>query len=149
LHFSADKNTRSFLANPKQANNDKPSQLSLLHAFLIELGLYTPTSLPTPPSSPANGTKADGSAATAAAGKHSPLTQLPVSLTKARAALKERAFVNVKEYLAVRQQGLDALRAVILPSRSALRRSIKKQGCMSAKKVKEAGLNVFLVHVFR
>ncbi|KAF8655974.1 hypothetical protein AX16_002834 [Volvariella volvacea WC 439] len=74
---------------------------------------------------------------------------LPASLTAARSLLKSKAFLNVKEYLATRNQGPDAIQHVMYPSRSALIRSIKKNKNYASKKwVKEHGLQVLLVSCY-
>ncbi|KAL1748126.1 hypothetical protein HDZ31DRAFT_60660 [Schizophyllum fasciatum] len=71
---------------------------------------------------------------------------LPDSLTAARNLLKAHAFLNIREYLAVRAQGPDAVQRVMHPSRSALIRDIrKKRNAANLRAVKESGLNVLLV----
>jgi len=74
---------------------------------------------------------------------------LPVSLRSATAFLKSHAFLNVKEYLAVRGQGPAAVRRIMYPSRSALVKDIrKKNNKVSLQKVKESGLQVLLVSCY-
>jgi hypothetical protein len=74
---------------------------------------------------------------------------LPGSLTAAKALLKKRAHVNIREYIAVRQQGQAALQKVVHPSRNALVKSIrKKRNPASLKWVKSQGLQVLLVTCF-
>jgi hypothetical protein len=71
---------------------------------------------------------------------------LPPTLSAAKAFLKARAFLNIREYIAVRGQGPEAVRSVMYPSRSALIKSIKKKrNATSIKWVKELGLQVLLV----
>ncbi|PPQ76624.1 hypothetical protein CVT26_012731 [Gymnopilus dilepis] len=71
---------------------------------------------------------------------------LPESLSAAKTFLKSRAFLNIKEYLAVRDQGPDAVRNLLHPSRSALIKDIKKKrNAASLKWVKQHGLQVLLV----
>jgi len=71
---------------------------------------------------------------------------LPSSLSAAKAFLKAHAFLNVREYIAVRGQGAEAVQSVMYPSRSALIKSIKKKrNATSIKLVKELGLQVLLV----
>ncbi|KAL1728678.1 hypothetical protein EV714DRAFT_252568 [Schizophyllum commune] len=71
---------------------------------------------------------------------------LPESLTAARNLLKAHAFLNIREYLAVRAQGPDAVQRVMHPSRSSLIRDIrKKRNAANLRAVKESGLNVLLV----
>ncbi|KAF8631414.1 hypothetical protein AX17_005092 [Amanita inopinata Kibby_2008] len=73
-------------------------------------------------------------------------TALPKTLTAARAFLKSRAFLNIREYLATRGQGQAAIQGLLHPSRSALIRDIKRKGNpASLKWVKKQGLNVLLV----
>lgn len=74
---------------------------------------------------------------------------LPGSLTAARALLKNRAHVNIREYIVARQQGQSALKEVLHPSRSALVKSIRKnKNPASLKWVKSQGLQVLLVNCF-
>ncbi|KAF8911084.1 hypothetical protein CPB84DRAFT_1763318 [Gymnopilus junonius] len=71
---------------------------------------------------------------------------LPESLSAAKAFLKSRAFLNIKEYLAVREHGPEAVRGLLHPSKSALIKDIKKKrNRVSLKWVKEHGLQVLLV----
>ena len=71
---------------------------------------------------------------------------LPSSLSAAKALLKAHAFLNIREYIAVRGQGPEAVQSVMYPSRSALIKSIKKKrNATSIKMVKELGLQVLLV----
>ncbi|KAF9264848.1 hypothetical protein L218DRAFT_925491 [Marasmius fiardii PR-910] len=73
-------------------------------------------------------------------------TATPSSVTSAKALLKSQAFVNVRDYLAVREQGLEAIQRVMHPSRSALARSIKKsKKRVSIQWIKDRGLDVFLI----
>lgn len=75
---------------------------------------------------------------------------LPASLTSARAFLKSRVFLNIREYLAVRGQGADAVQRAMHPSRKALIKDIKKnkQKRASLGWVKESGLQVLLVKCY-
>ena len=116
----------SILSKPSPTAN---SNLKLLHALIIELGL-APT------------------AEVAALGV--PNESPPRSLRAARALLKSKVFVNVCDYLAVRGKGLDALRSVMHPSRQALVKDIRgSRKKMAAKEVKKNGLGVFLVTCYR
>jgi len=78
-------------------------------------------------------------------------SSLPASLTSAKAVIKSQVFVNIREYLAVRDQGPDAVKQVLYPSRSALIKSIKKQprNRASLDWVKQHGLQVLLVAAYR
>ncbi|EIN03658.1 hypothetical protein PUNSTDRAFT_116932 [Punctularia strigosozonata HHB-11173 SS5] len=124
----------SFLKDPLGA--DASSRLAFLQALIIELGLYTPP--PTVSSS-------------VPTSSHTPLfthiPDLPRSLTAATALLKSSVFLNVRDYLALRDRGLSALRAAMHPSRAALRRELtKNKGKRAALGwVKESGLGVLLV----
>jgi len=76
-------------------------------------------------------------------------TTLPSSLNSAKTFLKAHAFLNVREYLAVRGQGPEAVQKVLHPSRSALIKDIrKKNNRASLKWVKQHGLQVLLVSCF-
>ena len=100
-------------------SKDSVCKLRLMHALIVELGLSAPSST------------------------------LPGSLTAAKAFLKSEAHINIKEYIAVREQGQAALRNVMHPSRSALARDIRKTGNRASLKwVKSRGLQVLLVHCF-
>ena len=71
---------------------------------------------------------------------------LPPTLSTAKAFLKAHAFLNIREYIAVRGQGPEAVQSVMYPSRSALIKSIKKKrNATSIKWVKALGLQVLLV----
>ncbi|KAJ7219105.1 hypothetical protein GGX14DRAFT_560226 [Mycena pura] len=71
---------------------------------------------------------------------------LPASLTAAKAMLKSRAFLNVGEYLAARQQGPAAVQCVMHKSRASLIRDLRrKRNFTSLQWVKESGLQVLLV----
>lgn len=75
---------------------------------------------------------------------------LPASLRSATAFLKSHAFLNIKEYLAVRGQGPAAVQRIMYPTRSALIRDIrKKKNRASLQWVKESGLQVLLVSCYR
>jgi len=84
---------------------------------------------------------------------------LPGTLTSARTLLRTRAFLNVRDYLAVRAEGVDALRRAMRPSRGALvrdlrgtRRRAEGESVEGGREmraplgwVKETGLTVLLV----
>lgn len=109
----------AFIQNP-DFYTSRASRLTFLQALIVELGLVS-----------ANG----------------PERSLPGSLTAAKALLKTHVFVNVKDYLAVREKGLDALQSVMRPSRSALVKDLRGRNGRRAELgwVKETGLNVLLV----
>ncbi|KAG6813628.1 hypothetical protein H0H92_009246 [Tricholoma furcatifolium] len=76
-------------------------------------------------------------------------SSLPTSLTAAKAYLKSRAFLNIREYLAVRDQGPAAVQRIMHPSRTALIKDIrKKQNKAPLGWVKESGLQVLLVQCY-
>ncbi|KAJ4488157.1 hypothetical protein J3R30DRAFT_901951 [Lentinula aciculospora] len=77
-------------------------------------------------------------------------SSLPMSLKSAQAVLKSQGFINIREYLAVRDKGPDAVKQVMYPSRSALIKSIRKQPRSRASLdwVKEHGLQVLLVTAY-
>ncbi|KAH9483976.1 hypothetical protein JR316_0003454 [Psilocybe cubensis] len=71
---------------------------------------------------------------------------LPDSLSAAKAFLRSRAFLNIREYIAVREQGPEAVQRVLYPTKSALIKDIKKtRKTASLKWVKQHGLQVLLV----
>ncbi|KZT03490.1 uncharacterized protein LAESUDRAFT_659514, partial [Laetiporus sulphureus 93-53] len=105
--------------------------LQLLQALIVELGLCPAALQPS-----------------AGALSFPSLPALPHSLRAAKALLKSQAFLNVRDYLAVRGQGLDALRRVMHPSRSSLMREVRSGKRMPREAVKEKGLGVLLVTCF-
>lgn len=119
------------LADPSPKTN---SNLTYLQALIVELGLCPNATFSV------IGNVADN---------------LPRSLTAAKNFLKAHAFVNVRDYLAVRHQGLDALKSIMHPNRKSLQNDIrggskKVKGNVNVRKVpvkyvKESGLGVFLV----
>jgi hypothetical protein len=80
-----------------------------------------------------------------AAGKFS-IPQLPGTLRQAKLLLKSHAFINVRDYLAVREQGQAALQRVMHPNRKSLIREVRKGKRVPVQEVKNAGLNVLLVN---
>ena len=66
----------------------------------------------------------------------------------ARALLKSSVFLNIRDYLAVRSEGLDALRRVMHPSRGSLMREVRAGKRAPLGWVKASGLNVLLVQCF-
>jgi hypothetical protein len=74
------------------------------------------------------------------------ITLLPATVTAAKVFLRTHAFINIRDYLAVRDKGQAALQSVMHPSRNALIKDIKrKKNAASLKWVKEHGLQVLLV----
>lgn len=80
-----------------------------------------------------------------AAGKFS-LPELPGTMRQAKLLLKSHAFINVRDYLAVREQGQAALQRVMHPSRKSLVKEVRKGKRVPVQQVKKAGLNVLLVN---
>jgi hypothetical protein len=74
------------------------------------------------------------------------IPELPGSLRQAKSLLKTRAFINVGDYLAMRDQGQAALRSVMHPSRKSLVQEVRKGKRVPVHEVKKAGLNVLLVN---
>lgn len=112
----------AFIENPDYYTS-RASRLTFLQALIVELGLVSATG---------------------------PERALPESLSAAKALLKAHAFLNVKDYLAEREKGLDAIRRAMRPSRSALVRELRGRGGEKARRaklgwVKETGLTVLLV----
>ena len=62
--------------------------------------------------------------------------------------LKSKVFLNVRDYLDTRGQGLDALRSVMKPNRHALIKDVKKGKRVPRSLVKESGLGVLLVRCY-
>ncbi|KAI8998805.1 hypothetical protein BD414DRAFT_512373 [Trametes punicea] len=118
------------------ATKSGASKLAFLQALIVELGLYS------------SQTAAIASSSSAPASFFA-LPSLPGSLRAAKALLKSQVFLNVRDYLAVRSQGVDALRRVMHPSRSALMREIRGGKKAPVKAVKESGLSVLLVTCYR
>ncbi|KAI0336349.1 hypothetical protein GY45DRAFT_1365885 [Cubamyces sp. BRFM 1775] len=131
------KNAQSYVSSVLSADQPKAgaSKLAFLQALIIELGLYPTVS-------------AQAAAATSSSSFFS-LPSLPSSLRAAKALLKSQVFLNVRDYLAVRSQGIEALRRVMHPSRSALMRELRSGKKVSVKSVKESGLSVLLVTCYR
>lgn len=76
------------------------------------------------------------------------LPSLPRSIKAAKALLKSNAFLNVRDYLEQRDNGLDALRKVMHPSRKALVKDLSRgKGRRKVPRdfVKNTGLGVLLV----
>jgi len=113
----------SYLAHPPPPGNNG-SALLMLQALILELGC-----LP----------------AGVAAGKFA-IPQLPATLRQAKLLLKSHAFINVRDYLAVREQGQAALQSVMHSSRKSLVKEVRKGKRMPVREVKKAGLNVLLVN---
>jgi len=74
-------------------------------------------------------------------------TSLPESLNQARAVLKAKAFINVRDYLTLRSQGLEALRSCMFPSKSALVRDVRRRRVKKTA-IKNHGLQVLLVSCY-
>ena len=73
---------------------------------------------------------------------------LPSTHKQAKLLLKSTVHINILDYLRVRDRGLKAIQGVLFKSRAALMRDIRKGKYASLKKVKQYGLNDFLVDVF-
>ncbi|KAG1754436.1 hypothetical protein EDB19DRAFT_1666437 [Suillus lakei] len=72
--------------------------------------------------------------------------QLPASITSATKLLKAEVHVNIIDYVARRGKDQDALLKIMRPSKSALRKDIRRSGRKKPLKwVKEHGLNVLLI----
>jgi len=117
----------SFLSNPTTKSG--ASNLKLLQALIIELGLCPSALLPCPTNSV----------------PFPSLPSLPHSLRAAKALLKSQVFLNVRDYLAVRGQGVEALRRAMHPNRVSLLREVRSGKGLPLKTIKDAGLNVLLI----
>ncbi|KAI0781114.1 hypothetical protein BD413DRAFT_608297 [Trametes elegans] len=136
------KSAQSYVSSILSADPSAQSgatKLAFLQALIIELGLYPSA----PPHAGATTTPAPAHASFFS------LPSLPGSLRAAKALLKSQVYMNVRDYLAVRSQGVDALRRVMHPSRSALLREIRGGKRAPVKAVKESGLSVLLVTCYR
>ena len=112
----------SFLSNPSAALScSSYTRLIFLQSLIIELGLISPAS-----------------------------AEVPSSLKAAKRLIKTRAFVNIGEYLSVREQGPEKLREIMFSSKRELTSELRRRGGNKANKmwVKSHGLNVLLVSVF-
>jgi len=70
-------------------------------------------------------------------------------MRSARAFIKSHVFVNVRDYLALRAQGQEALQNALHPSRKSLATELrKKEARVPRDWVKQRGLNVLLVTCF-
>lgn len=100
---------------------DGNTKLQLLRSLIIELGVRPPNS-----------------------------SDLPSTLTSARKLIKAEMHVNIKEYVATRDKGQLALKQIMHPSKSSLRREIQKTGQRASLKwVKKRGLQALLIHAFQ
>lgn len=123
-----------FLSNP---TGHKAANLTLLQALIIELGFFNPP---------------DGSDSRSDSGRSTPsfeLSDIPQSMRAARAFIKSHVFLNVRDYLALRAQGQQALQNVLHPSRKSLVTELRKKDARVPRDlVKQRGLNVLLVTCF-
>jgi hypothetical protein len=122
----------------------KAAHLALLQALIIELGFFTSTqskedakgdSLLRGPSPTPSSTSSTFD-----------LSDLPDSMRAAKSFIKANVFLNVREYIAVRAQGQEALQRVLHPNRRSLITQLrKKRSRVPRDWIKERGLNVFMV----
>jgi len=127
-YHEAQKFMTSYLAHPPPPGNNGLALL-MLQALILELGC-----LPN-----------RGGAGSTSRSKFS-IPELPGTLRQAKLLLKSRAFINVRDYLAVREQGQAALRSVMHSSRTSLVREVRKGKRVPVHEVKKAGLKVLLVN---
>ncbi|KAH8833551.1 hypothetical protein DL96DRAFT_1577485 [Flagelloscypha sp. PMI_526] len=76
---------------------------------------------------------------------------LPSSLKQATNFIKTNVFLNIHEYLAVREQGLTAIRSIMHPTRSSLTKAIRKRRNHTPLrwvKASAPALSVFLVRSY-
>ncbi|KAF9792446.1 hypothetical protein BJ322DRAFT_1029307 [Thelephora terrestris] len=70
-------------------------------------------------------------------------------MRSARAFIKSHVFLNVRDYLALRAQGQQALQNVLHPTRKSLVTDLRKKDARVPRNwVKQRGLNVLLVTCF-
>ncbi|KAL7283246.1 hypothetical protein ACG7TL_002674 [Trametes sanguinea] len=132
------KSAQSYVSSVISADPSTKSsgaKLAFLQALIVELGLYPSHSVP--------------AASVSSPSSFFSLPSLPSSMRAAKALLKSQVFLNVRDYLAVRSQGVDALRRVMHPNRSTLMREIRNGKRTPVKVVKESGLSVLLVTCYR
>ncbi|KZT28538.1 hypothetical protein NEOLEDRAFT_1154465 [Neolentinus lepideus HHB14362 ss-1] len=114
-----------FLTNPNSCD-----KLILMQALIIELGLYS--------SSPPTSTSSFWT-----------LPNLPRSLRAAKAFIKSTVFLNVRDYMTMREQGQAALKRVMHPNRRSLMLELRhKEKRVPRDWVKKMGLNVLLIQTF-
>ncbi|KIP09278.1 hypothetical protein PHLGIDRAFT_116527 [Phlebiopsis gigantea 11061_1 CR5-6] len=129
LYEDAVQYVSSFLSAPSKETKKK-SDLTLLQALIVELGLCSATS-------PSGSEES-----------FYHLPSLPRTIRAAKALLKSSVFVNVRDYLEQRNKGLDELRKVMHPSRRALVKDLGRgKGARKVPRdfVKNTGLGVLLV----
>ena len=124
----------SFLS---ESLDHKAADLALLQALIIELGFFNPP----------NGTECKSNS-----GRSTPsfdISDIPQSMRAAKLFIKSHVFLNVRDYLALRAQGQEALQNVLHPSRKSLVTELrKKEARVPRDWVKQRGLNVLLVTCF-
>ncbi|EPQ58428.1 hypothetical protein GLOTRDRAFT_126920 [Gloeophyllum trabeum ATCC 11539] len=115
-----------FLSNPNSCD-----KLILMQALIIELGLYSSSYAPSAPSS------------------FWTLPDLPRSLRQAKAFIKSTVFLNIRDYMTMREQGQAALRQAMHPNKRSLMLELRhKDKRVPRQVVKQMGLNVLLVQAF-
>ena len=124
----------SFLSEPV---DHKAANLALLQALIIELGFFN---LP------------NGDDSKSDSGRSTPsfdLSDIPQSMRAAKSFIKSHVFLNVRDYLALRAQGQEALQNVLHPSRKSLVTELRKKDARVPRDwVKQRGLNFLLVTCF-
>ncbi|KAF9653152.1 hypothetical protein BDM02DRAFT_3183108 [Thelephora ganbajun] len=123
-----------FLSSPL---DHKTADLALLQALIIELGFFNPPS--------ATDFRSDS-------GRSTPsfeLSDIPQSMRAAKLFIKSYVFLNVRDYLALRAQGQEALQNVLHSSRKSLVTELRKKDARVPRDwVKRKGLNALLVTCF-
>ncbi|TFK55230.1 hypothetical protein OE88DRAFT_1732486 [Heliocybe sulcata] len=115
-----------FFTNPNSCD-----KLILMQALIIELGLYS------------------SSAATSASSSFWTLPDLPRSLRAAKAFIKSTVFLNVRDYMDLREEGQAALKRVMHPNRRSLMLELRhKEKRVPRDWIKKMGLNVLLIQAF-
>jgi hypothetical protein len=122
------------LSNPL---DHKAADLALLQALIIELGFFNPS---------------NGPDCASDSGRSTPsfeLSDIPRSMRAAKSFIKSHVFLNIRDYLAIRAQGQEALQNVLHPSRRSLVTQLRKKDARVPRGwVKQRGLNVLLVTCF-
>ena len=109
----------------------------MLQALIIELGFFNPP---------------NGADFKSDSGRSTPtfeLSDIPQSIKAAKSFIKTHVFLNVRDYIALRAQGQEALQNVLHPSRKSLVTELRKKDARVPRGwVKERGLSVLLVTCF-
>ena len=106
-------------------------------ALIIELGSFNPP---------------NGTDSTSDSGRSTPsfdLSEIPQSMRTAESFIRSHVFLNVRDYLALRSQGQEALQNALNPSKKSLVTELRKKDARVPRDwVKQRGLDVPLATCF-